>query len=136
MVPAAEGIAAVAQAASAGNNVKTKAHLRKRSRKARFLPMVSSTLTRQMDCLNISSAASQQSQKPVTTETSIAIGSPNVGTVAESNRHFAQSRQPPHSEKNSSSQVIEKGASASSRTVDRRQCRPETSFPSHNEVII
>lgn len=135
MVPAAEGIAAVAQAASAGNNVKTKAHLRKRSRKARFLPMVSSTLTRQMDSLNISSAASQQSQKPVTTETSIAIGSPNVGTVAESNRHFAQSRQP-HSEKNSLSQVPEKGASASTRTVDRRQCRPETSFPSHNEVII
>ena len=121
--------------------------------------MNSSTVTPQMNVLNNSSIACQQSQKPVVADTFKPITNQTVRTVeametsqpvavAEYNRNYpaegqqevvklncpAQSRQS-HDQKISSSQVTETGASASAVTIDKQQHRPVTLSASDNEVL-
>ena len=162
MVHTAGGIP-VSPATSAGNNVMTTASAQQSFETPLFHPAKSPglqlapqalTLTPQMDNLNISSAASQLSQKLVAAETSIAKSNQTVqtveameisqqisstATVAEINRKYlspAQTRQS-HDEKTSSSQVPEKETSAKAMAVDRENHRPRTVtlLGSDNEVL-
>ena len=175
MVPTAGGIA-VAPAASGGSNVMTmtSAHqslgtsplhaAKGPDVRQTGLQMVSSTLTPQMNSLNISNAASQQSHKLVTADTLITktnqtvqsgevIEAPQqalpIITVTASNRNYSVGGQqevlkfksPAPSrescdEKTSSSQGTEKGASVSDVTVDRLHYRSVTFLASDNEVLL